>query len=179
MNASRFTALICIALIVPGSFLAAQAFPQSQAYPQPAPNNPPYDGQAHPPAQALAQDQLENLVAPIALYPDALLREIFVAATYPLEVVELGQWLQQNRNLRGPDLVAAASRQQWDASIQALVAFPDVVNRLNSDIRWTTDLGNAFLSQQADVMNAVQALRAQARSNGKLQSNQQQIVITE
>lgn len=132
-----------------------------------------------PQVQALSQGQLENLVAPIALYPDALLSQILVAATYPLEVVEAGQWLQQNRNLRGPDLVAAASQQNWDASVQALVVFPDVVNRLNSDIRWTTDLGNAFLAQQADVMNAVQALRAQAQAAGKLQSNAQQIVTTD
>src|SRR5580704_5812661 len=113
MNASRFTALlVSLTLILPGSFLSAQGFPQAQPYPQqgPGPKDLPYDGQAQPPTQALAQDQLENLVAPIALYPDALLSEILVAATYPLEVVEVGQWLQQNRNLRGPDLVAAASR---------------------------------------------------------------------
>ena len=118
-------------------------------------------------------------MAPIALYPDALLSQILVAATYPLEVVEVGQWLQQNRSLQGQNLVAAASQQNWDASIQALVAFPDVVSQMNSDIRWTTDLGNAFLAQQGDVMDAIQELRAQAQANGRLASNQKQIVTTE
>jgi hypothetical protein len=108
----------------------------------------------------MSPDQLDNLVAPVALYPDALLSEVLVAATYPLEIVEAAQWLQQNRNLQGSQLVEAARQQNWDASIQALVVFPDVLNRLNSNIRWTTDLGNAFLAQQADVMNAVQGMRA-------------------
>jgi hypothetical protein len=135
--------------------------------------------QATPPAQALSPDQLANLVAPVALYPDSLLSQVLVAATYPLELVEAAQWLQQNRNLRGSQLVEAARQQNWDASIQALVVFPDVVNRLNSDVRWTTDLGNAFLAQQADVMNAVQRLRAQASQAGRLQSNSQETVTTQ
>ena len=97
------------------------------------------------PLQPLSPDQLDNLVAPIALYPDALLSQVLVASTYPLELVEAGQWLQQNQNLQGPQLVDAARQQNWDPSIQALVVFPDVIDRLNSDIRWTTDLGNAFL----------------------------------
>jgi hypothetical protein len=96
-----------------------------------------------------------------------------------LEVVEAAQWLQQNRNLRGRQLVDAAREQNWDASIQALVVFPDVLNRLNSNIRWTTDLGNAFLAQQADVMNAVQRMRAQARAAGKLNSNPEETVTTQ
>ena len=157
--------MVCILLLLPVSaFLVAQE--------PPPPEQAPPD-QAGPPAQALSPDQLGNLVAPIALYPDSLLSQVLVAATYPLEIVEAGQWLQQNRNLRGPQLVEAARQQNWDASIQALVVFPDVLTRLNSDIRWTTDLGNAFLAQQADVMNAVQRLRAQASQAGRLQSNSQ------
>jgi len=124
----------------------------------------------------LSPEQLDNLVAPIALYPGRLLSQVLVAATYPIEVVEAAQWLQQNGNLRGSQLVDAAREQNWDASIQALVVFPDVLNRLNSDIRWTTDLGNSFLAQQAEVMNAVQNMRARARSEGKLNSNPQEIV---
>jgi hypothetical protein len=144
---------------------------------QPAPpdQGPPQQGAAQP----FSPDQLGNLVAPIALYPDSLLSQILVAAGYPLEIVEAGQWLQQNRNLRGAQLVQAARQQNWDPSIQALVVFPDVVARLNSDIRWTTDLGNAFLAQQADVMNAVQRLRAQASQAGKLKSNAQVRVTTQ
>jgi hypothetical protein len=122
---------------------------------------------------------LDALVAPVALYPDALLSEVLVAATYPLEVAEAPQWLQQNRNLQGQQLMAAARQQNWDPSIQALVAFPDVLNLLSSNIRWTTDLGNAFLAQQADVMNAVQRMRAQAKAAGKLNSNPQENVTTE
>ena len=131
-----------------------------------------------PAAQLLSPEQLDTLVAPVALYPDALLSQVLVAATYPLEVAEAAQWLQQNRNLQGSQLVDAARQQNWDASIQALVPFPDVLNRLNSDIRWTTDLGNAFLAQQADVMNAVQQMRAQAREAGRLNSSAQQRVVT-
>jgi len=141
---------------------------------QPAPPGP-----ATPPPQALSPDQLDNLIAPIALYPDALLSQVLVASTYPLEVVEAGQWLQQNPNLRGQQLVDAARQQNWDASIQALVVFPDVVKLLNSNVRWTTDLGNAFLAQQADVMNAVQRMRVRAMAAGKLNSNSQETVATQ
>ena len=157
---------ICILFLLPAStLLLAQ---------EPAPQE-----QGPPPAQMLSPEQLDNLVAPVALYPDSLLSQVLVAATYPLEIVEAAQWLQQNSNLRGAQLVEAARQQNWDASIQALVVFPDVLTRLNSDIRWTTDLGNAFLAQQADVMDAVQRLRAQASQGGRLKSNSQETVTTQ
>ena len=140
---------------------------------QPAPE------QKAPPAQQFAPAQLDTLVAPIALYPDALLSQVLVAATYPLEIVEAAQWLQQNANLQGQQLVDAARQQNWDPSVQALVVFPDVINRLNSNIRWTTDLGNAFLAQQADVMQAVQRMRVRAMAAGKLNSNSQETVATQ
>jgi hypothetical protein len=132
-----------------------------------------------PPSQPLNPAQLQNLVAPIALYPDTLLSQILVASTYPIEVVEAQQWLQQHRDLKGQKLLDEARKQSWDPSIQALVAFPDILTRLNQDIRWTTDLGNAFLAQQADVMGAVQQLRAKAQANGKLQSTPQETVTTQ
>jgi len=135
--------------------------------------------QTPPPTQILTANQITDLVAPIALYPDPLLTQVLVASTYPLEVVEAQQWLQQNRSLSGTRLMDAARQQNWDPSVQALVAFPDVLNRLNSDIRWTTDLGNAFLAQQADVMNAVQRMRVSAKANGHLASSPQQTVSTE
>ena len=163
--------LVCILLLPAGALLLAQEPPPPAGQAEPE--------QAGPPAQALSPDQLADLVAPIALYPDSLLSQVLVAATYPLEVVEAGQWLQQNRNLPGAQLVEAARQQNWDASIQALVVFPDVVTRLNSDIRWTTDLGNAFLAQQADVMQAVQRLRGQASQAGRLKSNSQVNVTTQ
>jgi len=127
----------------------------------------------------LSPAQLDDLVAPIALYPDQLLSQVLVACTYPLEVVEAQQWLQRNNTLRGTQLMDAARQQNWDPSVQALVAFPDVLNRLNQDVRWTTDLGNAFLAQQSDVMSAVQRMRARAQASGKLSSTPQQSVTTE
>jgi hypothetical protein len=158
--------VLCLAVLL-GSVLLGQ---------QPAP--PPSGGGPPPPAQTLPPQQLEDLVAPIALYPDNLLSEILAASTYPLEVVEAQQWLQLNRNLTGQKLMEAAQRQNWDPSVQALVAFPDVLARLNQDIRWTTDLGNAFLAQQQDVMAAVQRMRARAEANGKLRSGPQENVTT-
>ena len=130
-------------------------------------------------AQMLPAEQLNDLVAPIALYPDALLSQVLVASTYPLEVVEAQQWLQRNGSLKGQQLTEAARQQNWDASVQALVAFPDVLAKMNQDVQWTTALGNAFLAQQSDVMAAVQGMRARAQSNGRLSSTPQQTVTTE
>lgn len=148
-----------------------------QQPPPPGQGGPPQENA--PPAPPLNPQQLQDLVAPIALYPDTLLSQILVASTYPIEVVEAQQWLAQNRNLHGQALMDAVRQQNWDPSIQALVAFPDVLMRLNQDIRWTTDLGNAFLAQQADVMSAVQQMRAKAQANGKLKSTPQLNVSTE
>ena len=127
-------------------------------------------------APLLSPDQLNNLVAPVALYPDPLLSQVLAASTYPLEIVEAQQWLGQNSNLQGAQLMDAAKKQNWDPSVQALVAFPDALKLLANDVRWTTDLGNAFLAQQADVMSAVQRMRAGARANGKLNTTPQQVV---
>ena len=130
-----------------------------------------------PPDQLLSPDQLEDLVAPVALYPDPLLSQVLVASTYPLEVVQVSQWLQRNPGLKGPALTQAAQQQNWDASVQALVMFPDVIKRLNDDITWTTNLGNAFLAQQRDVMDAVQRMRAKAQQAGKLATTPQERVV--
>jgi Protein of unknown function (DUF3300) len=127
----------------------------------------------------MSEQELSNLAAPVALYPDMLLSEVLAASTYPLELAQAQQWMQGNSGLRGPDLVEAAKQQNWDPSVQALVAFPDVMNMLTRDIQWTTDLGNAFLSQQADLMDAIQQLRASARANGRLTDTPQQRVTYE
>ncbi|MGB6941463.1 MAG: DUF3300 domain-containing protein [Bryobacteraceae bacterium] len=171
---------LAVAIVLP-TVLAAVLFGQE---PPPGPVAPPADqgappGEPPPPAPPLNPQQLQDLVAPVALYPDTLLSQILVASTYPIEVVEAQQWLQQHRNLTGQALLDAARQQNWDPSIQALVAFPDVLARLNQDIRWTTDLGNAFLAQQAGVMNAVQQMRAKAQANGKLKSTPQENVTTQ
>ena len=131
---------------------------------------------APPPDQTLTADQLENLVAPIALYPDPLLGQVLAASTYPLEVVEAWQWLQKNPGLTGAVLTSAVQQENWDPSVQALVVFPDVLKELNADVNWTTSLGNAFLAQQQDVMDAVQALRQKAQQAGKLASSPQEQV---
>jgi hypothetical protein len=132
-----------------------------------------------PPGQTLTPDQLDDLVAPVALYPDPLLSQVLVAATYPLEVVQAFQWIQKNPGLTGTALTEAAQQQSWDASIQALVVFPDVLKRLNDDVTWTTNLGNAFLAQQQDVMDAVQRMRQRAQQAGKLAPTPQENVVTE
>ena len=144
-----------------------------------APAGPASPPQQQAPAQVWSSQQLDNLVAPIALYPDPLLGQVLAASTYPLEIVEAQQWVKGNSGLTGTSLMDAARQQNWDPSVQALVAFPDVLARMNQDVRWTTDLGNAFLAQQADVMYAVQRMRSSAKANGKLVSSPQQVVTTE
>jgi hypothetical protein len=153
-------------------FSGGAAFAQDPSYPPP--EAAPIDQ-----AQQLSPADLDNLVAPLALYPDPLLSQVLVASTYPAEVQAAAQWLQGNRNLQGQALMEAARQQNWDASVQALVAFPDVLSRLASDVQWTTTLGNAFLAQQGDVMNAVQRMRARAQQNGVLRSTPQQNVVTD
>jgi len=127
----------------------------------------------------IPQDQLDSLVAPIALYPDPLLAQVLVASTYPLEIIQLQQWLKKNPGLEGDALADAVAKQPWDPSIQSMAAVPDAANRLADDIQWATDLGNAFLAQQEDVMDAVQRMRKKAQDNGALESNEQQVVETE
>src|SRR5438105_1640594 len=127
----------------------------------------------------LAPQELDSLVAPIALYPDPLLAQTLAASTYPLEVVQLQQWMNNNKNLQGKALADAVAKQPWDPSIQSLVEFPDVVQRMAGNIQWTTDLGNAFLAQQSDVMDAVQRLRGKAQGTGNLKTNAQSVVRTE
>ena len=127
----------------------------------------------------MGPEQLDDLVAPIALYPDPLIGQTLAASTYPLEIVEAQQWLSNNKGLSGKALLDAAQRQNWDSSVQALVAFPDTLNMLAGNVQWTTQLGDAFLAQQADVMSAVQRMRQRAQANGTLQSNAQESVTTE
>src|SRR6201984_2506377 len=123
-------------------------------------------------------EQLDSLVAPIALYPDPLLAQTLAASTYPLEIIQLQQWLEKNKNLKDKALADAVAKESWDPSVQALAALPDVVKRLADDIQWTTDLGNAFLAQQSDVMDAVQRKRKKAQDKGNLKSTEQQKVET-
>src|SRR5216110_2721860 len=111
-------------------------------------------------APKVPNDQLDSLVAPVALYPDPLLAQTLAACTYPLEVIQLKQWMEKNKSLKGQALTDAVAKQSWDPSIQSMAALPDVVGRMAANIQWTTDLGNAFLAQQQDVLDAVQRMRA-------------------
>jgi Protein of unknown function (DUF3300)/Chaperone of endosialidase len=129
--------------------------------------------------QLLDAGQLDQLVAPIALYPDSLLAQVLIASTYPLEVVQADRFAKSNKGLKGDKLQAALSKQDWDASLKSLVSTPTVLAMMNDKLDWTEKLGDAVLAQQADVMDAVQRLRSAAQSNGKLESSKQQTVKTE
>ncbi len=111
-------------------------------------------------AQHLSSEQLDQLAAPIALYPDPLLAEVLMASTYPVDVVHAERWLEDHKNLSADQLKSAADKEPWDQSIKALVATPDVLALMSSKLDWTQKLGNAVIAQQADVMDAVQRLRA-------------------
>ena len=137
---------------------------------------------AAPPAdqsqqQLLSAGRLDALVAPIALYPDALLSEVLMASTYPLEVVEADRWADANKNLKGDALKGAVDKQSWDDSVKSLTATPDVLDMMSSKLDWTQQLGDAVLAQQPDVMDAIQRLRSKAQANNKLTSNKQQTVV--
>ena len=166
----KIFSVLCALAVVPGkSFLMAADIP-----------TPPQDVDlppAPPADSSLTPEQLDSLVAPIALYPDELVSQILVASTYPLEVVQAYQWTQQHPELKGKDLTTAAQQQTWDPSVQALVAFPDVMKRMNLDVTWTTNLGNAFLANQDGMMDEIKKRRAKAEDAGKLKSTQQQQVI--
>lgn len=124
-------------------------------------------------------EELDALLAPIALYPDSLLAQILMAATYPLEIVQAARWSKANPKLDGDAAVKKAEGENWDVSVKSLVAFPNVLEMMNEKLDWTQKLGDAFLAQQKDVAAAIQRLRRQAKDAGHLQSNQQQVVRTE
>src|SRR6266481_554340 len=130
------------------------------------------------PVQAAKQTpaQLQQLVAPIALYPDALVAQILAGATYPDQVVEADRWLQQNPDLKGEQLGQEVDKQPWDPSIKALMEFPSVLANMDKNLSWTSSLGDAYVNQPQDVMNAVQAMRQRANAAGNLNSTSQEKV---
>lgn len=161
----EFLAVVCVAILIPGNAISAAHGQETSA--------PAQDTAAKLPA-----DELDSLVAPIALYPDPMLSQTLVASTYPLEIVQLKQWLDQHKDLKDKALADAIAKQNWDPSIQALAGLPEVVKLLSENIKWTTDLGNAFLVQQNDVMDAVQRMRKKAKDSGNLKNSEQQKVET-
>src|SRR5579871_4227103 len=131
---------------------------------------------SQPDQTLLKPEQLEALVAPIALYPDALLANMLAAATYPLEVVEADRFIKDNKNLKGDALKTEVDKKGWDDTVKALTATPSVLDMMSDKLDWTKSLGDAMLAQQADLMDAIQRLRGKAQSNNKLSSNKQQKV---
>ena len=162
----RLMAITCVVGLAPGDapLFALQTQPSSSPAAEESVRLPP--------------EQIDSLVAPIALYPDPLLSQTLVASTYPLEIIQLQQWLDKNKDLKDQALADAVKKQNWDPSVQALALLPDVAKRLSENIKWTTDLGNAFLAQQNDVMDAVQRMRKKAQDTGNLKSSEQQKVET-
>lgn len=159
--------LSCQMLWIP--YVRAYALPADQSVAQTAP----------PQGEKQTPEELQQLVAPIALYPDALVSQILAGSTYPTEIVEADRWMQTHPNLKGRDLASAVDEQSWDPSIKALTQFPSVLANMDKNLSWTSALGEGYINQQEAVMDAVQVMRARARSAGNLKSNDQVKVVTE
>lgn len=159
----------------PGVFAGQDAGappPQDQAAPQgQAPQGPPYNTQT--------PQQLQQLVAPIALYPDSLVAQILAASTFPEQVVEADRWVQANPDVKGDALGQAVDKMPWDPSVKALTAFPTVLGNMDKNLSWTSSLGDAYYNQQQDVMDAVQVMRQNAEQSGNLKTTPQQTVTTQ
>src|SRR5580704_12698125 len=153
--------------------------------PQPVSAAQDQDAQASaPPSQAppytqQTPDQLQQLVAPIALYPDSLVAQVLAASTFPAEVVEADRWVQAHPDLKGDDLAKAVDQQSWDPSVKALTAFPSVLGNMDKNISWTSSLGDAYYNQQQDVMDSIQKMRQKAQQSGNLKDTPQQTVQTD
>src|SRR2546426_3696870 len=130
------------------------------------------------PAQVTAE-KLQQLVAPIALYPDELVAQVLAAATYPTEIVEANRWLQENSSLKDAQLADAVDKESWDPSVKALTEFPSVLANMDKNLSWTSALGDAYFNDQQDVMNAIQALRKRAQDAGTLKTTTQENVTTQ
>src|ERR1700751_5917537 len=124
-------------------------------------------------------DQLYQLVAPIALFPDNLLAQVLAASTFPDQITAAYQWLQQNSSLKGAQLMQTVDQQPWDASVKGLTQFPDVLQQMATNLSWTSSLGDAYFNVPQSVMNAVQVMRQRAYEAGNLKSNQQQNITVE
>lgn len=145
---------------------------------QPASPAPAAAGAGASASPSFTQQELDQLLAPIALYPDALLAQILMASTYPLEVVQAARWVNSNPKLTGGALEDALAKQPWDPAVKSLTAVPNVLQQMNDQLEWTQKLGDAFLAQQQAVMDTVQVLRAKAHVAGNLKTTEQQVVTT-
>ena len=167
--------------LVSGCIAISLAFPAGLMAQAPA--GQPAETAAAPAAtqgeKSFSQEELDQLLAPVALYPDPLLAQVLMASTYPLEVVEAARWSKANPNVKDQALEDAMQQQSWDPSVKSLTAFPQVLTMMNEKLDWTQKLGDAFLAQQEDVMGTVQNLRAKAQQQGNLQDTPEQKVIVE
>jgi len=162
-------ALLLLCAAHPQRLVAQDA--QDEQSPTQAPPGAPYMQQT--------PEQLEQLVAPIALYPDSLVAQILAASTFPEQVVEADRWVQSHPDLRGDALAQAVDQQPWDPSVKALTAFPSVLGNMDKNISWTSSLGDAYYNQEQAVMDAIQVMRRRAQEAGNLNSSPQQTVATE
>jgi hypothetical protein len=124
-------------------------------------------------------EELEQILAPIALYPDSLLTQIMMASTYPLEIVQADRWAKQNKDMKGDALAKALEAQPWDPSVKSLVNFPQVLAMMSEKLDWTQKVGDAFLAQQKDVLGTIQNLRKKAQASGNLKTTKEQVVKVE
>jgi hypothetical protein len=163
--------------------LVVVIWPQNASAHQDAP--PPQASQAAPPSAPAppytqgTPEQLQQLVAPIALYPDSLVAQILAASTFPEQVVEADRWVQEHQDLKGDALGQAVDQQPWDPSVKALTAFPSVLGNMDKNLSWTSSLGDAYYNQQQDVMDAIQVMRQRAQGAGNLKTTPQQVVTAQ
>jgi hypothetical protein len=171
--------LLLTACASPAQVPAASPSPQAQASAAPPPAASGTASSTEAGAKAFSEQEIEQLVAPIALHPDALFTQILMASTYPLEVVAADRWVKSNPGLKGKALEDALQTQTWDPSVKSLTVFPQVLAMMSDKIDWTQKLGDAFLAQQKDVLAAAQTLRRKAEAQGSLKDTEQQKVVTE
>ena len=170
--ASRFWfSLLSLALLFATWPQSLSAYQDAQAPPRRPTQAPPYTQQT--------PEQLQQLVAPIALYPDSLVAQILAASTFPEQVVEADRWVQAHPDLKGEALGQAVDQQPWDPSVKALTAFPSVLGNMDKNLSWTSSLGDAYYNQQQDVMDAVQVMRQRAQQAGNLKTTPQQTVTNQ
>jgi hypothetical protein len=172
----RFGKTILVALL--SAALLFAVCPENLPASQDAQAPPPPSGQA-PPYTQQTPEELQRLVAPIALYPDSLVAQILAASTFPEQVVEADRWVQAHPDLKGEALGQAVDSQPWDPSVKALTAFPSVLGNMDKNLSWTSSLGDAYYNQQQEVMDAVQVMRQRAQQSGNLKTTPQQTVTTQ
>ena len=170
--------LLSLCLLFATSPPNLKAYQDAQAPPQSQDQVPPQNDQAPPYAQQ-TPEQLQQLVAPIALYPDSLVAQILAASTFPEQVVEADRWVQSHPDLKGEALGQAVDKEPWDPSVKALAAFPSVLGNMDKNLSWASSLGDAYYNQQQEVMDAVQVMRQKAEASGNLKSTPQQTVTTQ